>query len=381
MSTPNEQPRRRPASPDAIQPRRAATPPARESGFTADDPAMDDSAMDEPAAETPARSSRRFDASSLLGRDIHERVRPPYWSIVFLILAAASCWFLYEGTWAATAVLAPIGVALALVCSYDYFRPVRFRVSTEGISCSRPRSFAAFEDIRAVVRSDADRRGEFPIFVVYDKRLMAIPARLTCDSKELFSLLRSRVVAATELPPTPSLFDPFLKQQQMVYPSDQIHVFFGSSKSRRPTGVRNILKFILALLLPMPLWIGLAVANPRMEVFTAMSIASGIFAVIMGLIAIPVAFGRRRVKKADEAVLIITPGGLALSQADLRGELRWSEVQKIRHQSYNSSFQFQLTAQPPGLAIRVQGADILIADIYDWPIEAIIRIVNRYSGL
>ena len=40
-----------------------------------------------------------------------------------------------------------------------------------------------------------------------------------------------------------------------------------------------------------------------------------------------------------------------------------------------------LTAPAPGLALRVQGADIVIADIYDWPIEAIVPLVKRYSGL
>src|SRR6185369_14992806 len=123
-----------------------------------------------------------------------------------------------------------------------------------------------FDDFQEVARGAAtETRDEFPIYVVSAKGLVTIPARLTSNTRELWELLRSRAPSAQDHQPVPPLFDAFLKQQQLIYPPEQIHIFRGSAKPKRPTTTRSVLKFTLALLLPLPIWIGFAISYPRQE--------------------------------------------------------------------------------------------------------------------
>jgi hypothetical protein len=361
------------ARPGSLPPRTAVSASIQPTDLTDADPIVADNGADDLGIPFPD--------SPLVDRDVFEQVRFPYFSVAALVVALASCWFLLGEAWPATAIIAPMCLAIAVVCSYDWFRPRRLRISVDGLECSRPRRFVPFNDLRSIV-PETGRKGRsgFPVAVIFRTGSISIPARLTCDAEEFVRLLRSRLRRASELPPTPPIFDVFLKQQSMLYPIEMIHVFRGSSRPMRPTATRVYFKLAVILLAPLPLWIGLANAFPRKyEPFLVVGALCGIFGLVFVLGAAGSALGglagSARVKNADDAVLIITPGGIALTQADLRGELRWGEVQKVFKSGVNT---FQWTAQAKGLALRVHGADVVIADIYDWPIDAIHTLIGRY---
>ncbi len=316
---------------------------------------------------------------SLLDQDIYERPAFPWGPLVNLVFAAASMLFLLQD-WRFAAGVAPVWLGFAIPYSYDYFFPARFRVTADGLSSSRPRRFLPFVEIDDVLAGPKTSRGDVPLYVIFDCGILALPPRLTCDSRDLRRLLRSCIDLPKEPPETPRAFDAFLRQQRSLYPDNQIHIFRGASKSDRPNKSRGTFKLAAALLLPTPLWIALAVANPKNIAFIILSIVFGFFGVIIALFGIGERVRRASVKNADQAALIITPDGLALSQADLRGELRWSEVKKIGTSAIQSG-SFHVTRPPPGLSLKVQGAEIIIADIYDWPADCIFPLIQRYSGL
>jgi hypothetical protein len=68
---------------------------------------------------------------------------------------------------------------------------------------------------------------------------------------------------------------------------------------------------------------------------------------------------------------VIGPQGIALSQGELQGQLRWAELKRIRIRK--GAF---LSA--PVLELRVEGARIDIPDIYSTPLTLIHREIDAF---
>src|SRR5438105_4074233 len=96
--------------------------------------------------------------------------------------------------------------------------------------------------------------------------------------------------------------------------------------------------------------------------------------------------GRRtRIKNWRQSGLVIGPAGLALVQGDMRGELRWRELRNVEYRHRPRSFQvegmgFRWGSAPPyrGIHLIVEGARIVIADIYDRPLPLIYDRIRSY---
>jgi hypothetical protein len=89
-------------------------------------------------------------------------------------------------------------------------------------------------------------------------------------------------------------------------------------------------------------------------------------------------------KNWQQAGLVVGPDGLALVQGDLTGELYWDEVRDLRLREKGGGFQpFHVTnsASHAGINVKVEGATILIRDIFDQPLYAIHeRMVRFWRG-
>lgn len=85
------------------------------------------------------------------------------------------------------------------------------------------------------------------------------------------------------------------------------------------------------------------------------------------------------VRKWRQAGVVVAPDGLALVQGELVGELRWDEVRDVKFGKSSTSFQFTTTAQPlRGIVLKVEGAIIVIADLYDRPLALIHQNICHY---
>ena len=81
------------------------------------------------------------------------------------------------------------------------------------------------------------------------------------------------------------------------------------------------------------------------------------------------------------ASLVISPQGMAMVQGDIQGEVRWPELVEIRFNTKPRGFDFgNPSAMLPGILLRVKGASILIADIYDRPLHVIHKRILAASG-
>ncbi len=83
--------------------------------------------------------------------------------------------------------------------------------------------------------------------------------------------------------------------------------------------------------------------------------------------------------KLKDSCLVLSPTGIALIQGDLRGTLAWEEVLGVnRIGNYRS---FQISSPGKGISLKVRGADILLLDIYDSPIDAVeVQIQRHLNG-
>jgi hypothetical protein len=85
-------------------------------------------------------------------------------------------------------------------------------------------------------------------------------------------------------------------------------------------------------------------------------------------------------KNWKDASLVIGPQGMAMVQGDIQGEVRWPEVLEIRFPAKPRGFLFAYQNALPGILLRVKGANILIADIYDRPLYVIHNRILASSG-
>src|SRR5262249_29679886 len=127
------------------------------------------------------------------------------------------------------------------------------------------------------------------------------------------------------------------------------------------------------------IWLVAGIALPKNgEPWIALGILVAFFAGIFAL-----AF---RFEGADPQIpnwrrsgLVISPVGLAMIQGDMRGELRWAELRDIRFGAKPGFLSFEFSsATPRGIQLVVEGATIIIANIYDRPLALIHERLRDY---
>ena len=85
-------------------------------------------------------------------------------------------------------------------------------------------------------------------------------------------------------------------------------------------------------------------------------------------------------KNWKNASVVIGPHGMAMVQGDIQGEVRWPELLEIRFNTKPLAFSLGSQSGFPGILLRVKGADIVIADIYDRPLHVIYNHILASSG-
>ncbi len=85
-------------------------------------------------------------------------------------------------------------------------------------------------------------------------------------------------------------------------------------------------------------------------------------------------------KQLQNACLVISPIGLALSQADLCGQLRWKEIRGVRLGRNKPFVATRGAINGPAIMVQVDGAVIPIADINDASLDTIHDRISHKRG-
>ena len=243
--------------------------------------------------------------------------------------------------------------------------PFTARLVPEGVKLMPAGSLFRYEQIRAVWPVNERQRQRsggrtFAIRVQHDDRELEIPARLNMASSELFDFLAGQVHVATSVPRNSGVAD-YFHRQLATFGAEHVWSFGARTRAVPMTDRRRFRNtyMMLALALVGILWI-IAGAILHADVWAGVGgilLFCGLFGALLFFLA---AKNRGpRIKNWQNASLVISPLGFALAQGDLCGELRWKEIRDVRLNLGR------------GVLVRVNGAAILVADLYDAPIQVI----------
>jgi hypothetical protein len=191
---------------------------------------------------------------------------------------------------------------------------------------------------------------------------VTIPMDMDIESAALFAFLRS-MCPEDNSRRVPAELRSFLDWQEKLFGPADVRVYRPRPTiAREGTAARGVLFFLGATAAGGVWMIGSAWWGQGW-------LAGGGATVLLGgLLAFLCWLGSRRnalpARQRQSACLIVSPGGLALIQGPLKGELKWAEVQdlKLRNQ---------------GIEIKVAGAAIQVVDGYDAGLGPIHETMRR----
>jgi hypothetical protein len=260
------------------------------------------------------------------------------------------------------------------------FRDTGLEVETDGEPILVP--YTSIQDLKAGGRP-ADparfRKTACPIAVVHEGGVLRIPSRLNFPSHEVFQVLAERVPANGGRAINPVLAE-YLERQERSFGPDKVWTF--RAASHRVRGERRGYRAI---------FIGLMVAGGVWSVIGFSGFGStelGLGGVVCGLIGAGCyassfaenALANPVMKNWKNASLVISPQGMAMVQGAIQGEVKWPELLEIKFNAKPVGFNFGHYTAIPGIMLRVKGAKILIADIYDRPLHVIYNRILALSG-
>ena len=289
---------------------------------------------------------------------------------------------LAQGTVELMAVaLLPAAVGAALWTAAE--PGVKGRVVPEGIALERPRLEIPFDQIRGLATDllpFSAPQGSFAIRVFHSRGLLKIPGRRDIDSAAILQALRSR-----SGPSDPGIVNPVLEGYRERYVAAfgaERVASFRASEQLGDTPRRHGPGIGLAFALTGMAWSIFAGASGRKEGplmgLAGMAIIVGLLTLGISRLARPRLSYLARIPDWTASSLVVTPVGLALIQGKLRGELAWEQIRDVRLRYRDDIALFDSEASLPGVVLKVAGASLVIADIYDRPIEMIHERILGY---
>lgn len=223
-------------------------------------------------------------------------------------------------------------------------------------------------------------RGRRPIELLHESGHLRIPARSSFPTHAIVRFLADRIPDRGSREVNPALAD-FLRVQEETFGPEHIYTF-GAADRVWKSSLRGLRAFSLGAMLGAAIWIGLGAAGIGSDGWSP----AGIVVLVFGLLLFAASFsefqttGQTR-KLRKNAGLVIGPGGMAMIQGPIQGELRWAELLEARLQDGVRAFQASHGAGIPGIMLRVKGAEILIADVYDRPLYVIHDLIQMSAEL
>lgn len=329
----------------------------------------------------------------MIGQRIESQLRKPLGAAAFLLLAMALdlvALLTHSPHWAIGSIL-PWLAALFLLWKKPRYFEAEF--TAEGLEVFTPPLFLPYSEmqgLRAPHRpSNPYKKGPraYPIYVYHAAGVVEIPARVNVPSDEIFGFLYRQLPenGSREVPP---ILQDYLRRKEEEFGPERVWVFRASTLRGPGQPYPRAMVFWLAALVTGLVWTFLgALFGFRDDHFLAWLGAGIILAYLSGLFCLLLWLRRRRLagavrKKLHGSCVIVSPDGLALVQGDLQGRMRWDELLDVKLLAKGANF-FQLATGPngPGVMLKIAGASIIIADVYDRPAFIIYQHLRYYWNL
>lgn len=321
----------------------------------------------------------------MIGQTIVSQPRPSWGAILWLMTAA-----ILDVSAAALdnphlAVLSLLPWLFALLLWRARPRPFRARFTETALEVDEPPLEVPYADLQGLL---APRRPNNPykagprsylIQVIHAQGALCIPARLNVPSDEVFGFL-FRQFSPSGARDVPEPLMDFLRRKERYFGPEQVWTYRARAHLGQSKRYPRLRAFFLALLLSAGAWLVWGIAHGQEGWIVGGSL--GLFFGGLSLLLLWMD-GRRNfggVRKWRQAGLVVAPDGLALVQGDMIGELSWDEVREVKFGKTTSSFQFTATHSQvlSGIVLKVEGAVIVIADLYDRPLALIYQNICHY---
>jgi hypothetical protein len=266
-------------------------------------------------------------------------------------------------------------------------KPFRATFTETGLEVEDPPLSLSFTQVQGL---SAGRRpvnpyqvgpGAYPIQVIHPGGVVRFPPRLNVRSDEIYGFLYQKLSSRSDGGDIHPTLVPYQRYKEQEYGPARVW----SYRARRYQGrgpsypfltplsfagvLAGLVWLLIGILQQEPGWLGGGVLT---------LIIAGVFSLALltqgRLVTVATRYRR--------SSLVICPDGLALVQADMQGQLRWDEIRDVqvkkRAGAAANSFQWSAGPAGPGIVIRVAGAQIVIADIFDRPLPLIHQLLCHY---
>lgn len=319
----------------------------------------------------------------MIGQTIESRPRLPlgaiFWLMVALLMDVLAV--LQANVHIAVGSLFPWLLAIVFWRMRERSFTVRF--TETGLEVREPPLEVRYAELQGLL---APRRPANPfkagprsylIHIFHLGGVVRIPARLNFPSDEVFSFLYGRFSPSGSREMPSKLVD-FLRQRERRFGPEQVWTYRSRVHMGRGNRHPRWKAFFLALALAAAAWLAWGIVQKAEGWIIGGSVGmflGGWFLLLLWL------DGRRNfngIRRGQQCGLVVAPDGLALVQGDLVGELRWDEVRDVKIGQSPAAFQFTISRPPSGIILKVEGAIIVIADVYDRPLALIHQNIRHY---
>jgi len=316
--------------------------------------------------------------TSLVGETICGRRPFPIGTFLWAILAIAVAAIAAASKEISGLLCAAFPAALAVILYFSRPAPLRCRVDAESLEFSNPPLTLPYGEIQEVFAPERKSASSFPIHLLHTGGFITIPARLNMPSEDVYRFLANQPLALTDDRRVPPVFDIYYRLQESLFGPAHIWVYRARSAFPNRFVRAALLIGVLGIFFGVPIAVAGGLSRNGVPWLTG-----GILAAIFGAIMLLYYYARRDgappgIKNWRQSCLVISPGGIGLCQGVLKGELKWSEVKTLTHRKKRA---FSIAGghdSAVGVVLTVQGAVIVIADIYHRPIEHIYAVMQRY---
>lgn len=271
-----------------------------------------------------------------------------------------------------TAAWAILPGAFAVVALLRH--PWRFwiAIDDDGVSSSSGQR-SSFADLQVVLPPSAagSATRPFPIHAVFRGHTLMIPARLDVPSKQVYAALSAHAPRHSS-----SAIADVMREFR-----DEQAVMFGDERVWHCRG-RSQLGWIREGQAGLNLGLGLMLAGAAALPLAMMPDRSfigglGLFGLFFGLLTTVTSLAASRGSKWRKSSagngIVVGPLGLAVSQADLVGQLGWDEIRQVVYRLRRRGLRLQPVDDNgvEGIEIHVAGAVIPLCDVYDRSLDVI----------
>ena len=330
----------------------------------------------------------------MIGQHLERRRRVPWPELILLAfgLALAGSGFLFQTGQAVVWAALPLSIGfLLLILGQD--GPFAATLTADAIELRDERfpdqaptatiPYSSIGGVRIGGRSldpATFRKARSPMVVQHAAGVLSIPAHLNVSSAELYRFLARQVGPTGGRTVHPALA-PYLQRQEAEFGPEAIRTYQAASRLPAAQGSRRAVRAT---------FLGLALAGLIWVVVGAMHWGStqwmpgGAIALTLGLMIYAAtfadaSFSGRGISNWKKSSLVVSPAGLAMVQGPVQGEVRWAELLDIRFADKIKGFRLSHEATVAGIRLRVPGAVIVIADLYDRPLYVIHEQIHNLA--